>query len=60
VLNFLGISGDAAWRHFSGMTAAAMLLSLGAPFWFNLLKSLTNLRSSVAEEIDKQKKPANT
>jgi len=60
VLTFLGISGAAAWRHFFGMIAASMLLTLGAPFWFNLLKSFTNLRSSVAEQIDKEKKPTNS
>jgi hypothetical protein len=56
---WLGFSGNDAGRHFIGMIAAAMLLTLGATFWFNTLKSLTNLRSAVAEQIDKgsQTKP---
>src|SRR6185436_16874922 len=35
--------------HFLGVTLTAALLSLGSPFWFNLLKSLVNLRSTVAQ-----------
>lgn len=35
-----------------GILATAALLSLGAPFWFNLLKSLTNLRPIVANKQD--------
>jgi hypothetical protein len=35
-----------------GVLATAALLSLGAPFWFNLLKSLTNLRPLVATKQD--------
>jgi hypothetical protein len=38
--------------HWLGMLFSVALLSLGAPFWFNALKSLTNLRSAVAENID--------
>jgi hypothetical protein len=36
-----------------GILISAALLSLGAPFWFNTLKSLTNLRPKLAEEVDK-------
>lgn len=36
------------WPNFFGVLATVGLLSLGAPFWFNSLKSLTNLRSTVA------------
>src|SRR5207237_8152807 len=41
--------------HFTGMEiwgilASAGLLSLGAPFWFNALKGLSNLRSIVANK----------
>jgi hypothetical protein len=35
-----------------GILATAALLSMGAPFWFNLLKSLTNLRPVVANKQD--------
>jgi len=37
-----------------GVLATAGLLSLGAPFWFNALKSMTNLRSVVAEKQDSE------
>ena len=47
-------------RHFVGMLAAGMLLTLGAPFWFNLLKSLTDLRSAVAEQMDKEERKPQT
>jgi hypothetical protein len=36
------------WAGLAGVLASVGLLSLGAPFWFNMLKSLTNLRSVVA------------
>ena len=37
--------------HIWGMIFSAALLSLGAPFWYNALKSLASLRSKVAENI---------
>ncbi|MDB6027381.1 MAG: hypothetical protein JWM68_3604 [Verrucomicrobiales bacterium] len=37
--------------HLLGIIFSAFLLSLGAPFWFNILKSLSSLRSSVAKKI---------
>lgn len=36
-----------------GMLLAWVLLSLGAPFWFNILKSLSSLRPLIAERSDK-------
>ncbi|NBV22074.1 MAG: hypothetical protein EBS05_09165 [Proteobacteria bacterium] len=39
------------FKHAIGMLFSALLLSLGAPFWFNALKSLASLRSSVADNI---------
>lgn len=42
--------------HFWGILASAALLSLGAPFWFNLLKSLSNLRPVLASAVDKDPK----
>jgi hypothetical protein len=47
-----------AWppRHLFGILASAALLSLGAPFWFNLLKSLASLRPGLANEVDKDPK----
>ncbi len=39
-------------RHFWGVLASAGLLSLGAPFWFNTLGSLSSLRPILAEKRD--------
>lgn len=38
------------WVHFWGTLASAVLLSLGAPFWFNLLKDLSSLRPVIAKK----------
>ena len=49
------------WPHLLGMLFSVGFLSLGAPFWFNVLKSLSNLRSRVAENISTEQegdKPA--
>jgi hypothetical protein len=42
--------------HWMGMVFSILLLSLGAPFWFNTLKSLASLRSSVASNISDEDK----
>lgn len=39
------------FAHALGMMMTMGLLTLGAPFWFNTLKGLTNLRSVVAKDI---------
>lgn len=39
-----------SWGEFFRILATAGLLSLGAPFWFNALKSLTSLRSAAAQK----------
>lgn len=44
------------WNHSFGMLLSALLLSLGAPFWFNTLKGLASLRSSVAKNISEEDK----
>ena len=44
------------WSHAVGIVASAVFLSLGAPFWFNALKSLTNLRPILANKQDKEAK----
>jgi hypothetical protein len=38
--------------YLAGVLATAALLSLGAPFWFNALKAMTNLRPVVASKED--------
>jgi hypothetical protein len=48
------------WPGLIGVFATAGLLSLGAPFWFNTLKSLTNLRPTIAAKQDAQQAPAST
>jgi hypothetical protein len=40
------------YRNFLGALISAVLLSLGAPFWFNALKSLSNLRPILANKQD--------
>ena len=46
-----GTTGKRLWnRHFFGVLASAALLSLGAPFWFNALKTATTLRPIVASK----------
>ena len=42
------------WGDLFGVLASAGLLSLGAPFWFNALKTLTNLRPTIAAKEDQQ------
>ena len=39
---------------FWGIVASATLLSVGAPFWFNMLKTLSNLRPVVANKAQKE------
>lgn len=38
--------------HWLGIIGSAMLLSLGAPFWFNVLSSLSSLRPAIAGKAD--------
>jgi len=42
-------------RHLVGTVMTALLLSLGAPFWFNVLRQLANLRPAIAGKVDKDK-----
>jgi len=41
--------------HFWGIVFSAGLLSLGAPFWFNALKTLSSLRPIVANKEEKER-----
>jgi hypothetical protein len=47
-----------SWLHLVGVLASAALLSLGAPFWFNMLKTLTNLRPVVAKKEQEERQQA--
>jgi hypothetical protein len=42
------------FNHLFGLLLTAGLLTLGAPFWFNLLKNLTSLRPALANLIEKR------
>jgi hypothetical protein len=42
------------FNHLFGLALTAGLLTLGAPFWFNLLKNLMNLRPAVATLVEKR------
>ena len=52
-------SGVWSWplNHLFGILTSAALLSLGAPFWFNQLKTLANLRPQLANQIDQERNP---
>ena len=43
------------WRHFIGLLMTIAFLSLGAPFWFNALRSLSALRPMIAGKVDPSK-----
>jgi hypothetical protein len=49
-------NGEWSWpkRRLLGILVSAALLSLGAPFWFNTLKTLTNLRPTLANAVEKK------
>jgi hypothetical protein len=38
--------------HIWGIIASAVLLSLGAPFWFNVLSSASSMRPLLAQKVD--------
>jgi hypothetical protein len=42
--------------HFWGILFSAGLLSLGAPFWYNALKSLSALKPTVASKEDQERR----
>jgi hypothetical protein len=41
-----------------GILLGGMLLSLGAPFWFNMLRTLTSLRPILAKKVDEEPRAA--
>ena len=42
-------------RKYPGMLLSILLLSLGAPFWYNVLKDLVGLRTSLSKKDDSQR-----
>jgi hypothetical protein len=51
-----GWANGFSWKQLLGVLISGALLSLGAPFWFNSLKSLTNLRTAVAGKLKEEEK----
>ena len=55
----LTVPADQLWTsetflgHVPGLLLAWVLLTLGAPFWFNMLKSMSSLRPLIASRSDK-------
>jgi hypothetical protein len=45
--NVVALAGPTSWKSLIGWLLTAIALSLGAPFWFDLLNKLVKLRSSV-------------
>jgi hypothetical protein len=43
------------WQHLPGILMSVLLLSLGAPFWFNALRTLASLRPIMAGQADPSK-----
>lgn len=39
-------------EHILGFVITALFLSLGAPFWFNVLRNLSNLRPAIAAKVE--------
>jgi hypothetical protein len=59
-LFLLPVSGPVWWHNWRvgkipGIVLSALLLSLGAPFWYNVLKTLLRLRSQIADKDDAQR-----
>jgi hypothetical protein len=44
------------WAHIIGVLFSVGLLSLGAPFWYNALRNISSLRSTVAQNISNEQK----
>jgi len=47
-------------HHLLGTLVSILLLSLGAPFWFNALRQLSNLKPAIAGKVDAAKRAAGT
>jgi hypothetical protein len=48
------LTGYGYWPHLMGTLATVLLLSLGAPFWFNTLRQLSNLKPAVAQKMEEE------
>jgi hypothetical protein len=54
---FWADTGWPQWRNWVGVGITAILLTLGAPFWFNQLKTLVNLRDPLHTAADGENQP---
>jgi hypothetical protein len=45
-------------RHLLGTLGMVILLSLGAPFWYNALKQLSNLKPTITQKVEKESAPS--
>jgi hypothetical protein len=54
VLNNWWLAYWTSRRHMLGTLASVFLLSLGAPFWFNALKQMSNLKPAITSKIEKE------
>jgi hypothetical protein len=57
--SFDDFSHQFGWRSFFGWLITALAISLGAPFWFDLLSKLVQLRGTGPKPDDKQPKQPN-
>jgi hypothetical protein len=39
-------------RHLAGTLASVLFLSLGAPFWYNALGQLSNLKPAISKKVE--------
>jgi hypothetical protein len=53
-LNLKEYTGEDGGLHFLGVIMSGLFLSLGAPFWFNALRQLANLRPALAGKVEKE------
>lgn len=51
------LDGPEGWNKLFGLLISAFALSLGAPFWFNVLKSVASVRSVGTRQQDRPGKP---
>lgn len=52
--SFWGLTDKAWWTRFIGWLMTAIAVSMGAPFWFDMLNKLSNIRSSSKPPAEKE------
>jgi hypothetical protein len=57
--HFYRKTGKLQWRHILGVLMTTALLSLGAPFWFELLRNTINFRDLLARKAGTSNDPKN-